>query len=83
MNLKFEMITYKYYTIEHRGTLEEAIATKKKISKRTFEKLIRAKIYYGYSYDERIKAMRYLLSDLEDDIGLPAWILVEEVKKEF
>lgn len=64
----------KIYTCYERRGLKEAIATEKTISKETFIRLIQSGIYRFYAYDYRIKANRYIIHDIEHNIGLPTWI---------
>lgn len=69
----------KFYTMEHRGGLAEALETKKEISKEEFDKLL--PMYKFYTYDKRINCNRYILKDMEKNFkNYTIWLLVEEVK---
>ena len=68
----------KYYTMEHRGTLDEALTTLSEITKNDFDKLVGNGIYNIYGYDERIKAIRYIISDMENSVYLPTWLIERE-----
>lgn len=54
----------KYYTMEHRGGLNEALATKKPITEEQFYELARKFHYEPYCYDERINCIRLIISDI-------------------
>ena len=64
----------KTYTAEHRGSLKECLETEKPIEYRNFLYLIATTIYEYYGYDNRIKAHRYILKNMEKNIGLPTWL---------
>lgn len=67
----------KYYTMEHRGGLKEALETKKEISKDEFEKLL--PLYKFYAYDKRISCNRYILKDMEKNFkNYTIWLLEEK-----
>ena len=67
-----------WFTAEHRGGLKECIKTEGRITKEVAEKLIGSNIYKYYAYDTRIKAHRYILIDMENNIGMPTWIHLYE-----
>lgn len=62
------------YTANHSGGLKECIESQMKITYVTFLKLVSSGIYEFYGYDERIKAYRYILKDMQLNIGLPVWL---------
>ena len=65
----------KYYKKDHRGGLQEALETKKEITKEEFEKLL--PMYYAY--DKRINCKRYILIDMEHKFKeYTIWLLEEE-----
>lgn len=66
----------KYFTMKHCGGLKEAMQTLSPIEKTTFDKLVKEEIYIFYAYDERIKARRYILKQMEKNYGLPVWLIL-------
>lgn len=67
----------KYYKMDHRGGLQEALETKKEITKEEFEKLL--PMYKYYAYDKRINCKRYILKDMENNFKeYTIWLLEEE-----
>lgn len=64
------------FTMQHSGGLKEAIKKCKRISLDNFIKLVDQKIYDRYGYDERIKATRFILNDMQNNIGLPTWLII-------
>lgn len=58
----------------HRGSLKECIETEKPISYDAFFKLVKSGLYVFYAYDERIKAYRYIIKDIEKNYNLPTWL---------
>lgn len=67
----------KYYTMEHRGGLNEALETKKEISKEEFERLL--PMYEKYAFDKRINCQRYILKDMENNFrNYTIWLLEEK-----
>lgn len=64
------------YTMEHRGGLDEALKTRKRITPQEFYFLLPS--YKFYCYDERIFCYRYLLK-YDDSVAnnLPDWLLVK------
>ena len=67
---------YKYYLMEHRGGLKEALETLEQISVEQFKKLHKKYTFYGY--DERIDCLRFILDDMEHD-NSPVWLMISEL----
>lgn len=61
-------------TAQHSESLEECLKTEKPITKKTYIALLGTLIYKYYCYDKRINADRYILQDMEHNLGLPTWI---------
>lgn len=72
---------YNFYTMFHRGSLREALKTRKKINISEFFKLLYSYNYTFYGFDDRINCYRYIISDLAYNFEFPTWLLVE-VKNE-
>ena len=70
----------KFYRMQHRGSLDEALKTREQISFDKFEFYLQAYDYRVYCYDERISCVRFILNDHHLKPNLPCWILIE-VKK--
>lgn len=71
------VIGMKYYKMEHRGGLKEALETRKEITKEEFEELL--PMYEPYAFDKRINCQRYILKDMENNFKKYAiWLLKEE-----
>lgn len=67
----------KYYTMEHKGGLDEALQTKKEITREEFEKLL--PMYEFYAIDKRINCNRYILKDMEKNFrNYTIWLLEEK-----
>lgn len=64
----------KYRTAYHRGGLKECLETEQPIEEENFMKLIKSGMYEYYGYDERIKAERFILINMEKNLGLPTWL---------
>lgn len=67
------MVKSKYRSAYHCSTLKECLDTESNITFVTFKKLLKAKVYHFYAFDERINANRYILTDMKD-YGLPTWL---------
>ena len=66
----------KYYKMDHRGGLKEAIETRKEITEEEFNKLL--PLYEFYAYDKRINCNRYILKDMEHNFkDYTIWLLKE------
>lgn len=63
----------RFYTMDHRGGLNEALETRKLISKDSFNKLL--KFYEFYCFDDRINSIRFIHRDIESEY--PTWLLLE------
>lgn len=64
----------KWKTALHRGGLKETMETEKEIEPNIAIILVNSGIYKYYAYDERIKAHRFLIIDIEKNLGLPQWL---------
>lgn len=78
----------KFYTMDHRGGLHEALKTKKEISQSFFNYLrkfkFNGKFYYTpYGYDECISCYRFILHNHQKHINNPCWLLLEMDKNLF
>ena len=67
----------KYYTMEHRGGLNEALETKKPITENKFYELARKFHYEPYCYDKRINCIRFIITNMEKNYDKPTWLLIE------
>lgn len=67
-----------FYTMDHRGSLGDALTTKKEISEEVFNKLVDSGIYQFYCFDERINCSRFIICNIPENLGLPVWLLKEE-----
>lgn len=65
---------HKITTAYHRSTLNECLDTERPITYRTAKMLLKLGVYKFYAYDDRIKANRYLIYEIEGNIGLPTWL---------
>lgn len=75
---------YRFYTMLHRGGLDEALKTRKKIDISRFFEMYYSHNYEFYCFDNRINCYRYILKDFVNHLDLPTWLLIEikeEVKK--
>lgn len=71
----------KYYEMQHRGSLKEALKTKKEITKSRFNQMRRKYIFWGF--DERINCNRYILKNIERNFEeYPVWLLEEKDNEE-
>lgn len=66
-----------FYYMKHIGSLDEALKTKRKIPSKVFFYLYHKYGFHFYCYDERIKCVRYIISDMEKHINVPTWLLLE------
>lgn len=67
----------KYYEMRHRGSLEEALETKKEITQNRFNQI--KEKYKFYCYDVRINCNRYILKNIgEDREYYSEWLLEEK-----
>ena len=62
----------KYACAFHAGGLDDCMKTEIKISDYMFWKLLPK--YKFYAYDEKIKADRYILKDIEKNYDSPIWL---------
>ena len=69
----------RFFKMYHRSTLEEAMKTIKEITTYEFNYLLEKFNYKFYSYDERIKAYRFIISDMDKNYNEPTWLLMKEV----
>ena len=73
-----EILKAKYTVGQHQGGLEQFKKTEKKVSYEVFWDLATSGMYEYYGYDERIKAHRYLLKDMQKNIvngrQYPEWL---------
>ena len=71
-----------YYTMHHRGGLDEALKTKKQIDLKEFNELLPN--YHLYAFDERINVIRFLANDMEKYAieNKPEWLLIKISKYE-
>lgn len=71
-----------YYTMEHRGGLDEALKTKKKITIEEFNKLLPN--YHLYAFDERINCIRFITNNMEQYAieNKSEWLLIKISKYE-
>lgn len=75
----------KFYRMEHRGTLQQAIETRQEIDEDIFVNMLGMKdkknipIYQFYGYDERLKSYRFINTRMSEKeyINLPTWLLWE------
>lgn len=65
---------FKIATAYHRSTLNECLDTECPITYRTAKMLLKMGIYKFYAYDDRIKANRYLLYEIDGNSGMPTWL---------
>lgn len=65
---------WKIATAYHRSTLKDCLDTESPITYRTAKMLLKLGIYKFYAYDERIKANRYLLYQIDGNSGMPTWL---------
>lgn len=72
-----------YYSMEHRGSLKEALETLQPMNISLAKLLIENDFYRYYSKDQRLKAERYIINHMEYNLGFPQWILIaeEQIKK--
>lgn len=66
-----------YYYMKHRGSLDDALKTKRKISSEVFFYLYHKYNYRFYCYDKRIRCVRFIISDMEKNINVPTCLLIE------
>ena len=66
-----------YYYMQHRGSLDEALKTRRKISFKVFLDLYHKYNYKFYDFDKRINCIRFIISDMEKHISMPTWLLLE------
>ena len=67
----------KYYTMEHRGGLNEALETRKEITEEEFKRLL--PMYEKYAFDKRINCQRYILKNMEKNFKkYTIWLLEEK-----
>lgn len=69
-------------TAYHRATLEECLQTEREIEPENALLLVCSSAYKYYGYDERIKADRYLIQNMQKNLGLPQWIHEYKPKEE-
>lgn len=64
-----------FFTMHHRGGLDEALKTIKVIDEKKFNELL---VHYDfYCFDDRILSIRFILKDMEHDYKLyPEWLLI-------
>lgn len=74
----------KFYKMQHRETLQEALKTKIEIDEGQFTSYLSMKdkrnnvpIFQYYCYDERIKCYRFINYDMCYFNNLPTWLLWE------
>lgn len=65
----------KFYFMKHCGGLDEALKTRKVISKDTFNKYL--KFYDFYSFDNRINCIRFMHHDFPNNGDFSDWLLLE------
>ena len=65
----------KFFTMEHRGGLDEALETKKIISKDHFNNIVR--FYEFYHCDNRINCIRFMHKDFPNNGDYPTWLCIE------
>lgn len=66
-----------FYYMKHRGSLDEALKTKRKIPSRVFFYLYHKYAFTFYGYDERINCIRFIISDMTKYVNVPCWLLLE------
>lgn len=67
-------VRYHCCTAYHRSTLKECLETEKPITLHLARMLLKLNIYRFYAYDERIKANRYLIYNIDGNLGMPTWL---------
>lgn len=67
---------YKYYLMDHRGGLKEALETLEQINVDKFKKLHKKYTFYGY--DDRIECLRFILDDIEHD-NSHVWLMISQL----
>lgn len=67
----------KYYTMEHKGGINEALQTRKEIDFEEFKKRFKKYHYKPYCYDKRINCYRFIINNMEKHINQPTWLLLE------
>ena len=58
----------------HRGTLQECIETEGFITYHLARMLLKMGIYKFYAFDDRLNANRYILYQLDKNVGMPSWL---------
>ena len=71
---------FNYYSMDHRGSLDDALETKKEISFDVFRKYFRDYNYEPYCYDSRIGCYRFIIGDMQNSLKAPCWLLLEIIK---
>lgn len=66
----------KFYSMFHRGGLDESLKTKELISESEFKKLFKLFKYEYYCFDERINCIRFIIGDITKHYIYPTWLLI-------
>ena len=69
----------KFYCMCHRGSLDEALKTKIQIFEDEFKSIFKKYNFEYYCFDERINCIRFIKGDLEKNLNVPEWLLIELV----
>lgn len=67
----------RYYSMCHRGSLEDALKTKILIFENEFKNIFIKYNFEYYCYDDRINCIRFIKGDLEKNLDIPEWLLIE------
>lgn len=68
---------YKFYSMDHRGGLNESLATRKEITEEKFKWFTNYNDYEYYCYDDRINCFRFIKRKIDDGCDNPVWLLIE------
>lgn len=68
-----------YYSMCHRGGLDEALKTKVRIFENEFIELFKKYNFHYYCFDERINCIRFIKGNIQENLNVPEWLLIEYV----
>lgn len=69
------------FIAEHSGGLKECLESERPVPLKTAAILIASGLYEFYTYDKRIEAARFIITDMEHNYNLPTWIHLYKEEK--
>lgn len=75
-NYELNGLKPRFYSMWHRGSLEESMKTCIEIGINQFNYLLHKFKYTYYGFDKRINAHRFIISNMEKNIDFPTWLLI-------